>query len=158
MSLPVAIRTSAHSRLAALVLCAILLAAAPARGDGATGSPSTQNLDYQMGMEAIQASDWNRAIHDLNVASVAEPTNADLQNWLGFAYRQEGSYTAAFEHFRAALHLDPAHRRAHEYIGENYLLTGNKAKAKEHLAALLRICGKTCEEYQVLQKTIATAK
>jgi len=111
-----------------------------------------------MGMEAIQASDWKRAIQNLNVASVAEPTNADLQNWLGFAYRQEGSYTAAFEHFRAALHLDPSFRRTHEYIGETYLLTGNKAKAREHLAALLRICGKTCEEYQVLQKAIAAAK
>ena len=158
MPLSDSVRSLAHSRLPALVLGAILLAAAPARGDGETGSPSTQNLDYQTGIDAIHASDWKRAIQDLNVASVAEPTNADLQNWLGFAYRQEGSYTAAFEHFRAALHLDPSFRRTHEYIGETYLLTGNKAKAREHLAALLRICGKTCEEYQVLQKAIAAAK
>lgn len=141
----------------ALFLCA-LLAAAPARGAGTDDAAQSQNLDYQMGLEAIKVSDWKGAISNLSVALVAEPTNADLQNWLGYAYRHEGKYDEALEHFRAALDLNPKHRAAHEYVGETYLLMGNKAKAREHLAALERICGKQCGEYRELQKAIATAK
>ena len=158
MPSPSAFQSSGYSRLRALILSAILCATAPASGNGTSDSPPTQNLDYQMGLDAIQASDWKRAIDNLNVALVAEPANADLQNWLGYAYRHDGKYNAAFDHYRAALQLDPAHRGAHEYIGKTYLLTGNKAKAREHLAALERICGKKCEEYLDLQKAIAAAK
>ena len=151
-------RAGASPRLRALFLCAILLAAAPATADGTAESPPPQNLDYQAGIEAIKANDWDRAIYNLNVAATALPTDADLQNWLGYAYRQKGNYAAAFDAYRAALHLDPKHRSANEYIGEAYLRTGNKAKAREHLAALERICGKQCAEYQDLQKAIAAAK
>jgi len=145
-------------RLRALFLCAILLAAAPAIGEGTPDTAPPQNLDYQAGLEAVRASDWDRAIYNLNVAATALPTDADLQNWLGFAYRQKGNYNAAFDCFRAALDLDPSHRKAREYMGETYLLTGNKTKAREQLAALERICGKKCPEFQDLQKAIATAK
>ena len=141
-----------------LVLSALLLIPASASGSGTDKSSASQNLDYQAGLEAIQSSDWKRAISNLSVALVAEPTNADLQNWLGYAYRQEGRYDEALDHFRAALHLDPEHRGAHEYIGETYLLTGNKARAREHLAALERICGTQCDQYVDLQKAIAAAK
>ena len=110
--------------------------------------------------------DWRRSrsatgsapIDNLNVALVAEPTNADLQNCWATPTGTRAGTTRAFEHYRAALQLDPKHRGAHEYIGETYLLTGNKAKAREHLAALERICGKKCDEYQDLQKAIASAK
>ena len=141
----------------ALRLCAFL-AAAPARGAGTEEAGPSENLDYQAGLDAITSSDWKRAISNLNVAAVAEPTNADLQNWLGYAYRHEGKYDEALDHYRAALNLNPKHRGAHEYAGEAYLLMGNKAKAREHLAALERICGKQCDEYRDLAKAIATAK
>jgi tetratricopeptide (TPR) repeat protein len=142
----------------ALVLCAFVLVGAPASGAGTQEATPSQNIDYQAGLEAIKLSDWPKAIANLNVALVAEPTNADLENWLGYAYRHEGKYDAAFEHYRAALQLNPKHRGAHEYIGETYLLTGNKAKAREHLAALEKICGKKCDEYKDLEMAIATAK
>lgn len=142
----------------ALGLCALLLVAAPASGAGTTESPQSSNLDFQAGLDAIQVSDWDGAIANLNVAAVALPTDADLQNWLGYAYRHKARYTEALDHYRAALQLDPAHRGAHEYMGETYVLLGNKAKAREHLAALERICGKKCDEYQDLQKAIAVAK
>jgi tetratricopeptide (TPR) repeat protein len=141
----------------ALLVCA-WLAAAPASGAGTEEAAPSENLDYQAGLEAIKSSDWKRAIGNLSVAAVAEPTNADLQNWLGYAYRHEGKYDEALDHYRAALDLNPKHRGAHEYAGETYLLMGNKAKAREHLAALERICGRQCDEYRDLAKAIATAK
>ena len=150
--------TSPRSRRYAWLLCSFLLVAAHVMGNGTEESPPSQNLDYQAGLEAIKSSDWKKAIANLNVALVAEPTNADLENWLGYAYRHEGRYNDALEHYRAALHLNPKHRGAHEYIGETYLLTGNKAKAREHLATIEKICGKKCDEYLDLQKAIATAK
>ena len=153
-----ALQASGFRPVLALALSALLLAAAPASGNGTETSNPSQNLDYQAGLEAIRASDWKRAIGNLNVALVALPTNADLQNWLGFAYRHDGQYDEAIDHYRAALHLDPRHRGAHESIGQTYLLTGNKAKAREHLAALERICGTQCDQYQDLRKAIATAK
>ena len=160
---------SAHCRAVAAnaMLCVLFGALLLAGGTGIASAKGTSesaesaesaNLDYQAGLAAIQVSDWDRAIANLNVAAVALPTSADLHNWLGYAYRNTGKYNDAFEHYRAALQLDPAHRGAHEYVGETYLLTGNKAKAREHLAALERICGKKCEEYLDLQKAIATAK
>jgi len=149
---------SPSPRLRALVLCAMLLAVTSVRGNGPTDSPENPNLDYQAGIDAIKASDWDRAIHDLNVAAVALPTDADLQNWLGYAYRHKGKVDEALDHYRMALQLDPSHRGAHEYIGEAYLMIGNKAKAREHLAALDRICGRKCSEYEDLQKAINAAK
>ena len=158
MQLPHPLRCSGRTLPRALLVVALLLGAATAFGNGTEEAPPSQNLDYQAGLEAIKASDWKKAIANLNVALVAEPTNADLENWLGYAYRHDGRYNDAFEHYRAALQLNPKHRGAHEYIGETYLLTGNKAKAREHLAALEKICGTKCDEYKDLQKAIATAK
>jgi Flp pilus assembly protein TadD len=153
-----AFRRSPAPLLRVLVFCAVALATASARGDGTPESPPPANLDYQAGLEAIETSDWDRAIANLNVAVVALPADANVHNWLGYAYRHVGKYAEAFDHYRAALQLDPSHRGAHEYVGETYLLVGNKAKAREHLAALERLCGKKCVEYQDLQKAIAAAK
>lgn len=147
-----------RAALAAALLLAALACAGPSHGAGTDDATAAQNLDYQAGLEAIRASDWKRAIANLNVAAVALPTDADLQNWLGYALRQDGRYAEALDHYRAALDLDPAHRGAHEYIGETYLLLGNKAKAREHLARLEKICGKDCAEYKDLARAIATAK
>ena len=158
MSLPRVSQPSGFRPVLTLVLSALVLVAAPASGSGTEESGPSQNLDYQAGLEAIRASDWKRAIGNLQVALVAEPTNADLQNWLGYAYRHEGKFDEAIDHYRAALHVDPGHRGAHESIGETYLLTGNMAKAREHLAALERICGTQCDQYLDLHKAIAAAK
>ena len=138
-----------------LLLATLLLFGVSAAGNGTEESAPSQNLDYQAGLEAIKVSDWKRAIDNLNVALVAEPTNADLRNWLGYALRHEGRYNEAFEQYRAALQLEPKHRGAHEYIGEAYLMQGNLAKAKEHLARLDKLCFFGCEEYDDLKKSIA---
>jgi tetratricopeptide (TPR) repeat protein len=150
--------SSGYRSVRTLVLAAFVLVATPASGQGTGEAGPAQNLDYLAGLEAIQTSDWKRAISNLNIALVAEPANADLQNWLGYAYLHEGKYDEAFDHFLAALQLDPLHRGAHLYIGETFLLTGNPPKAREHLAALLRICGTQCDEYRELHGAIATAK
>ena len=143
----------------ALLLASLLLFARPPPATAPRSPRRRRTLDYQAGTGGDQGQATGSApIDNLNVALVAEPTNADAAELLGYAYRNQRKYDLAFEHYRAALQLDPKHRGAHEYIGEAYLLIGNKAKAQEHLAALERICGKKCDEYQDLQKAIALAK
>ena len=125
--------------------------------DAAITQP-VSNPDFEFGVEAIRAKDWDKAIAHFSAYASIDPVNADAQNFLGYAYRNQKKFDLAFRHYNAALRLDPSHKGAHEYIGEAYVLTGNKAKAQEHLAALKRICTVRCDEYQDLARAIAQAK
>jgi Flp pilus assembly protein TadD len=137
--------------LVALALPVLALA------DAAITQP-VSNPDFEFGVDAVKAKDWDKAVLFLTSVAKVEPTNADAQNLLGYAYRNQKKYDLAFRHYNEALRLDPKHRGAHEYIGEAYVLVGNKAKAQEHLAALERLCTKRCEEYEDLARAIAQAK
>jgi len=130
---------------------------ATAFADAAVTQP-VSNPDFEFGVEAIKAKDWDKAITHFSTYVKIDPVNADAQNFLGYAYRNQKKFDLAFRHYNEALRLDPAHRGAHEYIGEAYVLVGNKAKAQEHLAALERLCTKRCDEYQDLARAIAQAK
>jgi Flp pilus assembly protein TadD len=144
----------------AIAFAAVALLTLPprAQADANVDKPTMTNADYDLGVDAVKAKDWQQAVYHLAIAAKAEPANADVQNLLGYAYRNQKNFDLAFRHYNEALKLDPKHRGAHEYIGEAYLLIGNKPKAQEHLAALERICGKGCEEYQDLARAIAQAK
>jgi len=139
-----------------LFLLALALPGA-ALADAAVTQP-VSNPDFEFGVEAVKAKDWDKAIAHLSAYARIDPVNADAQNLLGYAYRNQKKYDLAFRHYNEALRLDPSHKGAHEYIGEAYLMVGNKAKAQEHLAALERICSKRCEEYQDLERAVAQAK
>jgi Flp pilus assembly protein TadD len=150
-----------HARRSAAwtaTLFALTLICPPAFADGNVTSPPVNNVDFDIGSDAVKSKNWDQAVYHLNIAATAEPTNADAQNLLGYAYRNQRKFDLAFKHYSEALRLNPQHRGAHEYIGEAYVLIGDKAKAQQHLAALDRICGKGCEEYQDLAKAIAQAQ
>jgi Flp pilus assembly protein TadD len=140
-----------------LVLFVALAAPIVAFADAAVTQP-VSNPDFEFGVEAIKAKDWDKAIAHFTTYARIDPANADAQNFLGYAYRNQKQYDVAFRHYKEALRLDPSHRGAHEYIGEAYVLVGDKAKAQEHLTALERICTKRCDEYQDLARAIAQAK
>ena len=141
-----------------IALFAISLALSGAALADAAVTQPVSNPDFEFGVEAIKAKDWDKAIAHFTTYANVDPVSADAQNFLGYAYRNKKNYDLAFRHYNEALRLDPSHRGAHEYIGEAYLLVGNKAKAQEHLAALERICTKRCDEYQDLARAIAQAK
>jgi Flp pilus assembly protein TadD len=149
---------SASLRAVFVVLAACTLNAAPALANGTPETPPPLNADYEIGVSAVKAKDWDRALYHLNIAARAEPSNADVQTELGYTYRNQRKFDLAFQHYNEALRLNPSHRGAHEYIGEAYVMVGDKARARLHLDALERICGKQCEEYEDLQKAILAAK
>jgi len=143
---------------------AAMLAAAPLRAPAADLPPPEPqpepvpkrpgDADLAAARKAIEAKDWAGAIQCLGQARMLQPRNADVYNLLGYAERNRGNLAAAFAHYDEALLLDPTHRGAHEYAGEASLLAGNLARAEEHLAALDKLCARSCEEYQDLQKSI----
>lgn len=144
-------------KLAPLLLTLLFAAHAHAAGDVNVFTAPT-NTDFEMGLTAIKAKDWKRAVSNMQAATSYEPNNADAWNWLGYSYRNAGDYKNALTAYDRALNIDPKHRGAHEYLGEAYVMTGDREKAQQHLAALEKICGTGCNEYKDLAKAIAAAK
>ena len=117
-----------------------------------------ENADFVAGHKAVLAKDWPSAVKALNRAVKKSPENADIHNYLGYAYRNLGEMDLSFSHYNQALKINPNHRQAHEYIGEAYLKVDKLDKALEHLARLEQICGKGCDDYQDLAKSIEAYK
>ena len=113
-----------------------------------------EDADFVAGKKAIERKDWKSAVDALSRALTRKPESADIHNYLGYAYRHLDDLTLSFTHYKEALRLDPNHRGAHEYIGQAYLKAGQPDKAAEHLARLEQRCGKRCEEYQDLARSI----
>ena len=114
-----------------------------------------EDVDFVAGKKAIERKDWKSAVDALSRALKRKPESADIHNYLGYAYRHLDDLTLSFTHYKEALRIDPNHRGAHEYIGQAYLKVGQPDKAAEHLARLEQICGKRCEEYQDLARSIS---
>lgn len=114
-----------------------------------------EDADFVAGKKAIERKDWKTAVDALSKALTRSPESADIHNYLGYAHRHLNDLTSSFAHYKEALRIDPNHRGAHEYIGEAYLKAGQPDKATEHLARLEQICGKRCEEYQDLARSIS---
>jgi tetratricopeptide (TPR) repeat protein len=144
-----------------LIAAAVILPAYAFCADfGGPATPVAQPDHLSAGRQAIEAKDWYRAIRELNLAQRDDPRSADVHNLLGYSYRKRANpdLPKAFEHYNMALKIDPDNRGIHEYIGEAYLMDKKPAEAERHLAQLERICGRSCEEYGELAKSIADYK
>ncbi|MEO0313798.1 MAG: hypothetical protein RI928_254 [Pseudomonadota bacterium] len=140
------------------LICALMLAlslpVAIANMTESKPAANKEDADFVAGKKAIERKDWKSAVDALSRALKRMPESADIHNYLGYAYRHLDDLNLSFTHYKEALRIDPNHRGAHEYIGEAYLKAGQPDKAAEHLARLEQICGKRCEEYQDLAKSI----
>jgi Flp pilus assembly protein TadD len=154
---------NAFTKCLALAAAAALPLFASGADFGAPTTPVARSAPVDhlaAGRKAIEAKDWNRAITELNAAERDDPRNADVHNLLGYSYRKRVNpdLPKAFEHYNTALKIDPNNRGIHEYIGEAYLMDRKPAEAEKHLAELEKICGRGCEEYGELAKSIADYK
>ncbi len=140
------------------LICALMLGlslpAAMANMNQSKPAANKEDADFVAGKKAIDRKDWKAAIEALSRSLKRAPESADAHNYLGYAYRHLNDLTLSFKHYKEALRIDPNHLGAHEYIGEAYLKAGQPDKAEEHLARLEQICGKRCEAYQDLAKSI----
>lgn len=139
--------------LMAIVMSFVMVSTAMAAG---SSSSSTQRKagDYENGVKAVKAANYEKAIMLFNKVVAAKPSNADAWNYLGFSNRKLKNFDLALSAYQQALTIDPKHRGANEYLGELYLQTDNLAKARERLEKLDNICYFGCEEFDDLKAAI----
>lgn len=137
----------------AIVLSLGLVSMAMAAG---TSSKSTkrESGDYELGVKAVKAANYGKALKLLRKVVAAKPGNADAWNWIGFSQRNLKQFDQALGAYQKALAIDPNHRGANNYLGELYLKTGKLGKAKERLKRLDSICTFGCKEFDGLKKAI----
>jgi len=141
---------------AALVLglaSAVMAAGAPSTSRPSP-TPKAPPADYDLGVKAVRAGDYPRALALLQKAVQADPRNADAWNYIGYSHRHLKQFDQSLAAYQKALAINPDHRGAHEYLGELYLQTGDVGKAREQLAKLKGLCPSGCKEYDDLQKAI----
>ena len=144
--------------LSAIALTLALVSPAMAAGSSSTSRPSAppraEPSDYDVGVKAVKAGDYQRALALLQKVVQAEPRNADAWNYVGFSHRKLKQFDQSLAAYQKALAINPDHRGANEYLGELYLMTGEPQKAQERLAKLQSLCPRGCEEYEDLKKAV----
>lgn len=148
-------------------LLAIVLTLSVASTAMAAGSPSTsrpparpqpQPSSYDLGVKAVEASDYARALTLLQKVVQADPRNADAWNYIGFSHRNLKQFAQSLAAYQKALAIAPNHLGANEYLGELYVQTGQPEKAQEILKRLSALCPAGCKEFDDLKKAIAARK
>ena len=144
--------------LLAVVLTLALVPPAMAAGSSSTSRPPAipraQPTDYDLGVKAVQAGDYQRALALLQNVVQADPRNADAWNYIGFSHRKLQQFDQSLAAYQKALAINPDHRGANEYLGELYLMTAEPEKARERLAKLQSLCPRGCPEYDDLKKAV----
>lgn len=142
----------------AVALTLALTSTAMAAGSTSPSQPPVfsppKPTTYDLGLKAVRAGDFTRALTLFQQVVDAEPRNADGWNYLGYSHRQLKRFDESLAAYQKALAINPNHRGANEYLGELYLQTGDLPKAQERLDSLKRLCPRGCKEYEDLSKAI----
>ncbi len=142
----------------AAVLSLGLASAAMAAGSTSSSTKPAKTGNYEKGVAAVEAENYERALVLLQKVVAAEPKNADAWNLIGFSHRKLKDFDRALPAYQKALAIDPKHRGANEYLGELYLQIGDLAKAEARLEKLDDICFFGCGEYDDLKAAIEAYK
>jgi tetratricopeptide (TPR) repeat protein len=137
-----------------LALISPVMAAGSSSTSRPPDRPRGQLSDYDLGVNAVHAGDYRRALGSLQKVVQAEPRNADAWNYIGFSQRNLQHYDEALAAYQKALAINPNHRGANEYLGELYLKTGDLENARKQLSKLQSLCPGGCEEYDDLKKAV----
>ena len=144
-----------------VILALALIPPAMAAGSSSTSRPperpraqAPQLSDYDLGVKAVQAGDYQRAVGSLQKVVQADPRNADAWNYIGFSQRNLQHFDDSLAAYQKALAINPDHRGANEYLGELYLKTGDLEKARDRLSKLQSLCPGGCSEYDDLKKAV----
>lgn len=142
----------------ALALASPAMAAGSSSSSKPPATPNARSTDYDTGVKAVKAGDYQRALGLLHKVVQAEPRNADAWNYIGFSQRKLRHFDESLAAYQKALALNPNHKGALEYMGELYLDLGDMGKAREQLAKLHSLCPTGCSEYDDLSKAVAAGQ
>jgi len=162
-AVPAVLNLALRPVLAAVVVAAPLLAAAPSvfAADSTPSRPTAVAAPKDNLADArrfIAAKQWPAALEALQRAN--DTGSADWNNLMGYTARKGATpdLAAAEKYYDEALRIDPKHRGALEYSGELYLMKGDLAKAEQRLSTLEKACGGGCEEAKDLKQAIQKFK
>jgi tetratricopeptide (TPR) repeat protein len=146
--------------------CLLAVVLAPAVAAAEPSSPAVQQRlqppadataqsEYNRGVRARVARDWETAVSAFRHVIEARPDFADAWNELGYALRKQGRYTDSLSAYDRALALRPDFPEALEYLGEAYVDLGRLDDARRVLERLRALDRGRAEE---LAAEIANAK
>ncbi len=144
----------ARKILIATLLILGLASTAMAAGSSSPSRRPAPESNFDLGLKAVKAENFGRALGLLTKVVRSDPRNADAWNWIGFSNRKLKRFDDSLVAYKKALAIDPEHRGANEYLGELYLKTGDLAKARVRLDKLDSICFFGCEEFDDLKRAI----
>lgn len=107
---------------------------------------------YQQGHDLALAGRYDSALDALE--AVRNKNDAMVLTMIGYSKRKLGALDEGIAIYHQALAIDPNNVNTREYLGEGYIDAGRIDLAEAELDKLAMLCGKTCEQYQDLQKAI----
>jgi cytochrome c-type biogenesis protein CcmH/NrfG len=117
-----------------------------------TATPSAES-EYDRGVRARLAKDWNAAVEAFRGAVAMRPAFPEAWNELGFALRNQGRYPDSLQAYDEALRLRPNYPEALEYLGEAYVHLGRLDDARRILDRLRPLDKARAQELaEVIQK------
>jgi len=108
----------------------------PAPVAPSTPAGSTAEDEFNRGLRARAAQDYESAAAAFRRAVALRPTYAEAWNGLGYALRQQGKYPESLQAYHEALRLRPDFPEALEYLGETYVKLGRLDDARRTLDRL----------------------
>ncbi|MEW6209993.1 MAG: protein phosphatase 2C domain-containing protein [Acidobacteriota bacterium] len=87
----------------------------------------------QLGREAFDKRDYQRAAAEFDSAIRREPSNAEARYWLGRAQLEQGEYEKASQNFEEAIRLQPAMSDAYLQAAASYSIEGKRDKSEKML-------------------------
>jgi len=114
---------------------------------------STAEDEFNRGLRARTAKDWNGAVRAFRRAVELKPAYAEAWNGLGYALRQQGKPADSLKAYDEALRLRPNFPEALEYVGEAYVALGRLDDARRVLDRLRPLdAGRAQELAEVIEK------
>ena len=100
---------------------------------------SESNDNFVRGVEAFKASDFDKAIEELEAATQLSPGNHKAFCYLGAAYAAKQRYNAAVGAFKSAEQIAPAIASIHYNIAQAYEADGVDREAEYEYGRALEI-------------------
>jgi tetratricopeptide (TPR) repeat protein len=99
---------------------------------------------------------YHDAIKVLELAS--NKNDPAVLTYLGYSHRKLGNIDLGISLYKEALDIDPDNVDTREYLGEGYVSKGELDLAWLELVEIKKRCGKTCVEYQALEKALRSGR
>ena len=115
------------------------------------GSLSDEDL-ARAGRQLALDGHYPDAIKVLEMAS--NENDPAVLTYLGYSHRKLGNIDLGISLYKKALDIDPDNVDTREYLGEGYVSKGELDLAWLELVEIEKRCGKTCVEYQALEKAL----